>query len=82
MMLFWNYYANENAPQLVELKSGLFRYISDNQAVQILRKIIAIKKQPNEKEFAQSFLNHFCALNGIDESAVPPPDGALVRTDG
>lgn len=82
MMLFWNYYANENAPQLVELKSGLFRYISDSQAVQILRKIIALKKQPNEKEFAQSFLNHFCALNGIDESAVPPPNGALVRTDG
>lgn len=78
---FWNYYANENAPEMVLMGSGLHRYLSDDQAVQILRDIIKVKTTQNEKESAQNFLNHFCAVNGIDESAVPPPNGALVRND-
>lgn len=81
-MLFWNYYANENAPEKVLLGSGLHRYISDSQAVQILRDIIAIKTEQSEKEFAQAFLKHFCAVNGIDENDVPLPNGALLRKDG
>ncbi len=79
---FWNYYANMNAPETVLMGSGLHRYLSDEQAVQILRDIIKVKTEQSEKEFAQNFLNHFCAVNGLDESAVPPPNGALVHTGG
>jgi len=81
-MLFWNYYVNENMPERVSLGSGLHRYLSDNQAVQILRDIIKVKTEPSEKEFAQAFLNHFCTVNGIDENAVPQPNGALLRGNG
>lgn len=81
-MLFWNYYANENAPEKLVFGSHLHRYLSDEQAIQILRDIVKVKTEQSEKEFAQNFLNHFCAVNDLDESAVPPPNGALVRTDG
>ena len=79
-ILFWNYYANENAPETVVLGSRLHRYLSDEQAVQILRDIVKVKTAQSEKEFAQNFLNHYCTVNGLDESAVPPPNGALVHT--
>lgn len=81
-ILFWNYYVNENQPERIALGSGLYRYLSDNQAVQILRDIIKVKTNPSEKEFAQAFLNYFCTVNGIDESAVPQPNGALLRGNG
>ena len=80
-MLFWNYYANENAPENIKFGSGLHRYISDEQAVQILKDIIEIKKEPSEKRFAQEFLQHFCTINGIAANDVPSPNGALLRSN-
>lgn len=78
-MLFWNYYVCENAPEVVKFGSGLHRYISDNQAVQILRDIVKVKEKQNEKEFAQEFLYHYCTVNGIDIDEVPSPNGALIQ---
>ena len=56
-ILFWNYYINQNAPQKIVFGSGLHRYLSDEQAAQILRDIITVKVSPKEKEFAQHFSN-------------------------
>lgn len=78
-MLFWNYYVNENAPGKVVFGSGLHRYISDNQAVQILKDIVEVKEKPNEKDFALEFLHHYCTVNGIDIDEVPSPNGALIQ---
>jgi hypothetical protein len=80
-MLFWNYYANENAPEKMIFGSGLHRYISDNQAVQILKDIIEIKSSPIEKKLAQEFMQHYCTINGIDANNIPLPNGALLRSD-
>lgn len=80
-ILFWNYYANPNAPQKIVFGSGLHRYLSDTQAAQILRDIITVKSIPEEKEFAQQFFQHFCKINGIDANDVPPPNGALVNSN-
>lgn len=76
---FWNYYANRNAPQRIVFGSGLHRYLSDEQAAQILRDIVTVKSDPKEKEFAQRFFEHFCTINGIDANDVPSPNGALVQ---
>lgn len=80
-MLFWNYYANENAPEEMVFGSGLHRYISDNQAIQILKDIIEIKSSPIKKKFAQEFMQHYCTINGIDTNNIPLPNGALLRSD-
>ncbi len=78
-MLFWNYYVNPNNPQSIAFRTGLHRYISDIQAVHILKDIFTIKEQQNEKEFAKVFLQHYCTINGIDADNLPPPEGALRR---
>ena len=48
-ILFWNYYANRNAPERIVFGSGLHRYLSDIRAAQILRDIIQVKKQKCRK---------------------------------
>lgn len=78
-LLFWNYYVCENAPEVIKFGSGLHRYISDDQAVQILRDIVKVKEKQSEKDFAQEFLNHYCTVNGIDVNLVPAPNGALIQ---
>ena len=78
-LLFWNYYACPNDPEYVVFGSGLYRYFSDETAVQILRDIVRVKADGKEKAFAQEFLEHYCTVNGIDAEAVPPPNGALLR---
>lgn len=77
-ILFWNYYANDNSPETPHWGTGLFRYISDDQAIQILRDIIAVKKKQSDKDFAQQFLDHYCAVNKLNKTNVAPPSGALL----
>lgn len=74
---FWNYYVNRNAPGRIIFGSGLHRYLSDDQAAQILRDIAEIRVAPKDRDFARQFFEHFCQVNGIDPEQVPPPAGAL-----
>ena len=76
---FWNYYVNRNAPKKVVFGSGLHRYLSDNQAAQILRDIAEVRTDPQDKDFARRFFEYFCNINGLDSEQVPPPAGALAR---
>ena len=76
-ILFWNYYLNQNAPERIVFGSGLHRYLSDNQAAQILRDIAEVRTEPKDKEFAQRFFEYFCTINGIDMAQVPPPVGVF-----
>lgn len=78
-ILFWNYYLNQNAPERIVFGSGLHRYLSDDQAAQILRDIAEVRTVPKDKEFARMFYEHFCEINGIDREQVPPPAGALTQ---
>lgn len=78
-MLFWNYYVNPNAPLRIVFGSGLHRYLSDEQAAQILRDIAAVRRDPQDKAFAHQFFAHFCTINGIDMDSLPPAHGALVQ---
>ena len=73
--------STETLPQKIVFGSGLHRYLTDEQAAQILRDIVTVKSNPKEKEFAQRFFEHFCKINGIDANDVPPPNGALVNNN-
>lgn len=76
-VLFWNYYRNENAPKKTAWGQGLHRYITDVQAVNILKDIVALKKGTKEEALAQEFLEQFCKINQLDVSNLPPVEGAL-----
>ena len=58
---------------------GLYRYTNDIEAVQILRDIVAVKRVPVEKKFAEDFLTHFCNIKKINLEEIPEPNGALKR---
>ena len=65
---FWNYYKNEKNPDLKRWGQGLYRYINDEQAAHILRDVAQVKSNTQDKQLAERFYNHFCKINGIDES--------------
>lgn len=74
-MLFWNYYFCPNNPEKIMFGSGLHRYLSDQQAVWILKDIAAIKQ--NDRDFAKRFLDEFCRRIGFDCNNISPKNGAL-----
>lgn len=78
-LLFWNYYYCPKAPAKTVFGCGLFRYLDGDQALQILRDIIAVREDPQDRAFAEAFFDRFCELNGIDSPTVPPANGALKR---
>ena len=78
-MLFWNYYANERYPDKMTWNTGRYRYFENLIAGQILRDIVSIKDNPEEKKAAQSFFDYFCKMNLIDKDKLPEANGVLKR---
>ena len=74
---FWDYYYCPNAQNKIIIGSGLHRYLSDNQAVQILKDIVNIKKGTQQQRLAEQFLDHFVSVNKININQVPNKGGAL-----
>lgn len=80
-LLFWNYYANSTSPHKVLWNSGLFRYFHNNQAAQILRDIVEIKKDTEDEELAKEFYQYFCDLSKIDIETLGELNGALRQVE-
>lgn len=78
-MLFWNYYLDENDPTNTVWNSGRQRYFDNTWMAQILRDIVSLREDPEEKKEAKDFFDHFCQLNFINQDELPDPKGALVR---
>ena len=78
-MLFWNYHANNSQSEAIAWRSGLHRYLDDEQAVQILQDIIILKQGTKDEKLAASFLEYFARVNSIDVSRVSEKNGALQR---
>lgn len=76
-LLFWNYYINEKHPHKMTWNSGKFRYFDNLWMAQIIRDIVSLKEDPQEKGLAQQFFDHFCHLNKIDKDKIPQPNGGL-----
>ena len=62
-MKFWKYYQNPNYPNTIKWGSGLFRYFTDDVAIQFLRMAVEIKKGTLEEKFAKEFLNYYCNVD-------------------
>ncbi|CEG25685.1 hypothetical protein [Bacillus sp. B-jedd] len=78
-MLFWKYYVNKKFPHKMTWNTGKYRYFDNSWMAQILLDIVSLKSDPEERELAQQFFNHFCKMNQITEQELPKPEGALLR---
>lgn len=78
-MKFWDYHSNDNQPEIAVWSSGLHRYFDDEQAAQILKNIMLLKKGTKEEELALRFFEYFCDINAIDMESIPKLSGALKR---
>jgi hypothetical protein len=78
-MLFWKYYINEKFPQKMTWNTGKYRYFDNLWMAQILLDIASLKSDPQERELAQQFFEHFCKMNQITDQELPKPNGALMR---
>ncbi len=78
-LLFWEYYVNGNSPEKMSWNTGKYRYFDNSWLAQILFDIISLKTDPEEKELAQQFFDHFCKMNQITAQELPKRNGALMR---
>lgn len=76
-MLFWNYYINKSYPDRTAWNSGKYRYFDNVWTAQILKDIIALKTDEEEKKQVESFLEYFTQMNALDIDGIPEPNGAL-----
>lgn len=60
---FWNYHQNNNGK--IVWNSGLFRYIEDEEALNILEAIVKVKENTEDEERAKNLLNYFKAINKL-----------------
>ena len=78
-MLFWDYHTNQKKTEVAAWRSGLHRYFDDNEAIQILTDIVALKKGTKDENLAMEFMDHFIKVNGVDLELVPEKNGALMQ---
>ncbi|MBB5171916.1 malate synthase [Texcoconibacillus texcoconensis] len=78
-MLFWDYYLNAKSPEKMTWKTGKYRYFDNLWMAQILRDIVSLKSDSQERELVQQFFDHFCKMNQIVDEELPEPNGALKR---
>lgn len=69
-MKFWNYYSNPNKVDVIQWGSGLFHYLNDDQAIQILQELVKLKEKTPEAQLSKDFLSYFCQINHIDTSII------------
>ncbi len=80
-MLFWNYYKNRKFPKRMTWNSGKQRYFDNMWMAQILKDIVDMREDEEEKKAAQEFLEYFCRINHIISDELPKPQGALMHED-
>lgn len=80
-MLFWNYYINKRYPHRMTWNTGRHRYFDNIWMAQILRDLVSLKTEPEEREFVQRFFEHYCQANRIREADLPEIAGALKHAD-
>ncbi|MGM9930367.1 malate synthase [Pradoshia sp.] len=76
---FWEYYVNQKSPDKMTWNTGKYRYFDNLWMAQILLDIISLKRDPNERELAQQFFDHYCKMNQIAEQEIPKRNGVLMR---
>jgi len=61
-MRFWKYYKSEAGWDSLKWGSGLYRHITDEHAIQMLKDIADLKKNTGDEEIAQHFYEQFSKI--------------------
>ena len=64
---FWDFYENPNSPETKKWGTGLHRYLSDEQAANILKAAVKVKYDEVEKKKLQELLDLFCQIKNISK---------------
>lgn len=80
-MLFWTYYVNNRYPDKTTWNTGRYRYFENVMVAQILKDIISLREDSEDKEFVEKFFDYFCNVNFIDGDNLSEPNGTLVRLE-
>lgn len=75
-LLFWDFYTNPNSEK-AHWGTGLFRYLTDEIAANILKRASEIKRGTKDEKPALAFFEHFCETHGIDSENLPECEDAL-----
>ncbi|MDO4415718.1 MAG: hypothetical protein Q4C20_11640 [Erysipelotrichaceae bacterium] len=81
-MLFWNYHSNEGNPESIKWGTGLYRYLEDIEALQILRDIVSVKEGKDDHDHAVDVLNAFIKRNHLEHIEISENNGPLARLRG
>ena len=65
---YWKYYSNGD--DSIRWSSNLYRFIDNEDAARILRDIVDVKQDPEEKDHAKIVLKEFCDKHEIDFNAI------------
>ena len=79
-MKFWNFYENQGSDEC-KWGSGLFRYLDDEQAAQILKCAYEVKKGTEDEKLSYDFLQHYCMIHNIDMNNISEPSGANIKKE-
>ena len=74
---FWSFYRNSGNTENARWGTGLFRYISDDIAANILKRASEIKTKTRDEKLALEFFEHFCKTHGMDSDNLPECEGAI-----
>lgn len=77
--LYWKYHTNANSSKRALWGTGLFRYINDIEAAQLLRDIAVLKRGTADEQLADELFGYFCSLCRIDPEKLPQPSGVLCQ---
>ena len=58
-MRFWDFYSNKNSEK-EQWGTGLFRYLSNEQILEVLKKTVEVKQGTKDYELAKELLEVFC----------------------
>ncbi len=76
---YWKYYKSKRSLDRLQFGSGLHRYLTDEQVVQILQDIVEVKKGSKDEQISIEFLQHYVDVNNVDMEAISPASGPLAQ---
>lgn len=79
-MLFWNYYFDIKDSKGTVWNSGRQRYFDNIFMAQILRDIVYLREDPQERKYANDFFEYFCKSNIINKNELSNANGALLQS--
>lgn len=77
---FWDFYYNPSNPENIQFGTGLFRYLTNEQSLQIISRFADVKPEGSGPCTCNELLDYYKKVNGIEQSEIGKINGALKRS--